>query len=103
MLSMEKVEVKITSQPNSVQVQKGELAKVTVKATGDGLTYKWYYKNLGDSEYSYTSTFKGNTYSVEMNDTRNGRKVFCKITDKYGNSVKSDTVELLMVSDARNG
>ena len=32
-----------------------------------------------------------------MDSSRNGRKVYCVVTDKYGNSVKTNTVTLAMV------
>jgi len=86
----------IVSQSKSVWVPEGEKAVVTVEATGDGLTYKWYYKNPGASKYTYTDSFKGNTYSVTMTEARSGRYVYCKVTDKYGNTVKSKTVSVNM-------
>gem|GEM_PF-1060079 len=89
--------VKIAAQPENVIVPNGEKASVTVSATGDGLTYKWYYKNKGASKFSYTSTFTGNTYSTTMSDSRDGRQIYCVITDKYGNSVKTDTVILSQI------
>jgi len=88
--------VGITAQPQSVAAFRGEKATVTVQAAGEGLTYTWYFKNKGDSSFSKTDTFKGNTYSVEMNASRNGRQVYCVITDVYGNIVQSDTVTLSM-------
>ena len=88
--------MKITKQPQIVVVKSGETAKTTVTAEGDGLTYKWYYKDRGVSKFSYTSTFKGNTYSATMNDARNGRQIYCVITDKYGISAKTKTVTLNM-------
>ncbi|MBE6038548.1 MAG: hypothetical protein E7218_05015 [Anaerofustis stercorihominis] len=88
--------VTITAQPMNVTVVKGATAKVTVGATGEGLTYKWYFKNAGASKFSYTSSFTGNSYSVKMDASRNGRQVYCVVTDKYGNSVQSDTVTLSM-------
>ena len=87
--------LEITAQPESVVVPNGKKASVTVNATGEGLTYKWYYKNKGASKFSYTSTFTGNKYSVTMSDSRDGRQIYCVITDKYGNSVKTDTVTLI--------
>ena len=86
--------LKITAQPEDVSVFDGMKASVTVNATGDGLTYKWYYKNKGAFKFSYTSTFTGNEYSVTMSDLCDGRQIYCVITDKYGNSVKTDTVTL---------
>ncbi len=90
------VPVKITTQPKNVSVQSGKVARVTVNATGDGLTYQWYFKNKGDSKFSLTNSYKSNTYSLEMNGTRAGRQVYCVITDKYGNEVKTNTVTLGM-------
>ena len=95
-LDMVKNEAVIITQPKSVWVAEGEKASVTVEAEGDGLTYKWYYKNPGASKYTYTSSFKGDTYSITMNEARDGRYVFCKVTDAYGNTVKSKTVSLNM-------
>ena len=86
----------IVTQPTDVTVAKGKTAKVMVQATGDGLTYQWYYKNAGASKFSLTDSFKGNSYSVSMSAARNGRQVYCVITDKYGNSVTTNTVTLKM-------
>ncbi|MBQ9761515.1 MAG: hypothetical protein IJV82_00370 [Oscillospiraceae bacterium] len=86
----------ITTQPVSVTVAAGQTAKVTLKAQGDGLTYKWYYANKGQSKFTYTATFKGNTYTAQMNATRDGRRIYCVVTDKNGNSVRSNTVTLSM-------
>ena len=87
---------KITRQPINVTAANGSKATVSVAATGDGLTYKWYIKNPGATKFSYTSTFKSNTYSVLMDGTRSGRQIYCVITDKYGNSIQSNTVTLKM-------
>ena len=86
----------ITKQPKTVAVQSGKQAKVTVSAVGTGLTYKWYYKDKGASKFALTNSFKGDSYYIEMNGTRAGRQVYCVITDKYGNSVKTNTVTLGM-------
>ncbi len=91
-----KTALKITKQPSSVTAPKGKTAKVTFSATGDGLKYYWYYKNSGDKKYTRTSSFKSNTYSVTMSKERSGRKVYCVVKDKYGNSVKTDVVTLYM-------
>lgn len=88
--------IKIASQPKSVAVYEGEKANISFVARGVGLQYTWYYKDKGASSFSKTNTFKGNTYSASMSDSRNGRQVYCKITDKYGNSVKTNTVTLYL-------
>jgi len=86
--------VRITGQPQSVKVKVGATASVAVTAKGDGLTYRWYFKDLRASEFRYTASFKGSTYSVEMTNARSGRQVYCVITDKYGNSVQTQAVTL---------
>ena len=91
---------KITTQPKSVTVAKGYAAKVTVVATGDGLTYTWYYKNAGASSFSKSSVTKA-TYGVTMDAKVNGRQVYCVVKDRYGNSVKSSTVTLSMKQTAK--
>ncbi len=88
--------VKIVEQPQNAVALEGKAATSTVEATGDGLTYKWYYKNKGASEFIYTSSFKSNTYTAIMNETREGRQIYCVITDQYGNSVQTDTVTLIV-------
>ena len=85
----------ITTQPKDVTVAKGSKAKVTVKATGDELTYTWYIKNPGASKFTKSSVTKS-SYSVTMTSKVNGRQVYCVVTDKYGNKVKSEIVTLRM-------
>ncbi len=91
----------ITQQPQSVTVASGAQATVTVKASGTGLTYKWYYKNKGDANFTYTKSFTTNTYSVQMTAARAGRQVYCVITDGSGNSIKSNTATLNMGSSLK--
>ena len=88
--------VAIVQQPESVTVAEGETAKITVKAIGDGLKYTWYFSDVDDATFKKTSTFKGNTYSVKMSEARDGRLVYCVITDAYGNKVATDVVSLKM-------
>jgi len=88
--------LKITAQPKRAYALENETAEVSFTAEGDGLTYTWYYKNADGSKFSKTSTFTGNTYTMEMNETRNGRQVYCVVTDRYGNSLRTDTVDLIM-------
>ena len=94
-LTLEKTPLAIVQQPASVTVASGETAEATVEATGDGLTYVWYYKNASATKFSKSTTTTA-TYSAVMNATRNGRQIYCVITDAYGNTVKSATVTLSM-------
>lgn len=88
--------VSITQQPKSVTVKEGQTAKVSFQAVGDGLKYTWYFIDVDDATFKKTSTFTGNTYSVKMGDSRNGRLIYCVVADAYGNKVATDIVSLKM-------
>ena len=88
--------LKITKQPVSVSGAAGETVTVIVEAEGEGLTYEWYYKNATGSKFTKTDAFTGNTYTVEMSSSRNGRQIYCVITDQNGNRVTTNTVTISM-------
>ena len=85
----------ITAQPKTVYAKYGSTAKVTIKASGEGLKYIWYTKNPGDSKF-VKSSVTGASYSLKMDNTRKNRAVYCVVKDKYGNTVKSKTVYFRM-------
>ena len=85
----------ITKQPTSVKVAEGAKATVKVTATGEGLSYTWWVAPAGSTTFSKSSV-TGASYSVTMDATRSGRKLYCVVSDAYGNSVKSNTVTINM-------
>ena len=89
--------VKITKQPTSIAVSKGNNAKVTVIADGSGLTYQWYFCDEGSTTFS-KSDITSMTYSCTMNEKTSGRRVYCVITDSNGISITSDTVTLCLTT-----
>ena len=86
-------DLKITTQPSSMKIAADKTGKLTLKAKGEGLKYKWYYKNPSAKKYTAASE-KTSSYSVKMNNSRDGMKVYCVVTDKYGNKLQSKTVTL---------
>ena len=84
----------ITTQPKSARAAFGKKVTVTVAATGDGLSYQWYKRDVGQEEFT-PATIKTAKYSVKMTQERSGRSIYCVITDRYGNSVQTDTVRIL--------
>ncbi len=94
--SSSQAQLTVTKQLKSASAYKGKKVKLTVNAKGEELKYTWYYKDKGAKSFKKTNTFKGNTYTLEMSSKNSGRKVYCKITDKYGNSVKTKTATLTM-------
>ena len=86
----------ITSQPKNVTAEKGKTAAFTVKASGSGLSYQWYYKKAGASGWSKWNGHTSATTTAVANDSWNGMKVYCVVKDSSGNTVSSNaaTVKL---------
>ena len=96
------LELAIKTQPKNVQTVVGGKATVTVEAKGEGLTYTWYYANKGASSFTKDTSFKSNTYSLTMSEANDGRRVYCVISDKYGESVTTDVATMSIGSPNGN-
>ena len=88
--------LKITAQPKSVTVSAGESVTFTVKASGTGLQYQWYYKKKGQSAWSKWGTRTTASTTAASNDTWDGMQVYCKVTDSKGNSVNSSAATVTL-------
>ena len=88
-------ELTVDSQPSDCAVAKNKKAAASFKVSGDELKYQWYGKDPGQTKF-WKSSIKTDTYSVSMVPAKSGRQIYCVVTDKYGNSVTSDTVTLSM-------
>ena len=87
-------ELVITAQPVNYEGLIGDTATFTVEATGTGLTYRWYYRAKGKTEWS-TSSVSGSktaTISVEMTSTRMKYEYSCVVKDAAGSSLRTDAV-----------
>ena len=82
----------IIEQPKSCAIALGESLTLSVKAQGMGLQYQWYYKKEGQSQFSEWPSRVRPTETVIPPDSWNGIQLFCIVTDKYGNSVQSETI-----------
>ena len=71
-----------------------------MKATGDGLTYQWQYKDVGGSWAN--SSFRTATMSVKLTEARDGRQYRCVITDD-GGIVKTSSEAIVEVRAAEEG
>lgn len=84
----------ITTQPESQEILKGEIAAFVVKAEGTGLKYQWQYRINGNA----WSNIPGNSTDSDVRltglDSRNGWQIRCVITDAAANTVYSDVVSL---------
>ena len=86
---------KITTQPTSKSVKVGKTVKFTVKATGEKLSYQWYYsKNAGKTWNKITAAAgKKATYSFKATKAKNGYRYKCVVTNAAG-KVTSKVVKL---------
>ena len=83
----------ITQQPENDRAAIGKKVSVSVGAKGDGLTYRWFWRSPGSEEFR-ESPITSSTYTLKMTAARSGRDLYCVITDRYGNSVQSETVKI---------
>jgi len=90
-------ELEIVTQPTDAKVALGDDIAVKVEAKGEGLKYRWYFKDANATKFS-TSSITTDTYTAEMTTARANREVYCVITDALGNTVTSDTVKLIRVA-----
>ena len=87
--------VKITSQPSNVTAEPGQKTTFTVRASGSGLKYQWYFKK--DSIGAAWTEWAGHTTAVtsaSANVTWDGMLVRCEVTDSDGNSVVSEAAKV---------
>ncbi|MBQ1675688.1 MAG: hypothetical protein II069_06635 [Oscillospiraceae bacterium] len=103
-----KVNTTITAQPKDVSAAVGTTAKVTVSATGAGLTYQWQHKVSGREWKNSTATgYNTAAMSVKVNSGGwNGCQFRCVITDANGVQTVSDaatlTVKTVITAQPRN-
>ncbi len=87
-------DITITKQPQSKTITEGESLTLEVKATGNNLTYQWYFKKSGQSSFSEWKNRTNATETVTPNSSWNGIQLYCVIKDADGNSVRSNTVTI---------
>lgn len=90
------VDLVIVTQPVSAMGSVNEQMSYTVEATGNGLTYQWYYSDDGGTTWKISGTpgFATNTLLPILRDYRDGYKYYCQITDIFGNTVNSNVVSM---------
>ena len=85
----------ITKNPSSLSVTNGNKATFKVSATGKKLTYQWYYKWSGASDwYAVTGNGTSATYSFTASTAHNNYYYCCKVTNSAGDSVWSSSAKL---------
>ncbi|MBR6836716.1 MAG: hypothetical protein IKM72_12050 [Oscillospiraceae bacterium] len=86
----------ITLQPSDFVGVIGTKAVFTVKAEGEGLTYKWQYNNGTGWHNSTSAGYNTPSLSIKATEARNGQMYRCVVTDMYG-CVTSNEVSIIVV------
>ena len=79
----------ISRQLSDVKVKSGAKVTFSVKATGNGLKYKWFYMKAGDTDWREWNGRVASSFTVSSNGTWNKMLVRCVITNSSGVSVTS--------------
>ena len=90
--------ITITQQPESQSILLGKTLTLSVSATGSELKYQWYFRKMGKTEFSLWTDRTHATETVTPNATWDGIQLYCEIKDGAGNTVKSDTVTIRVLS-----
>ena len=94
-------ELKITANPQNVTITAGDSVTFTVKASGVGLNYQWYYKKKGAADWSKWGARTTASTTATSNDTWNGMQVYCKVTDSKGASVNSTAATITLKAELK--
>lgn len=86
-------ELAIIDQPTVVEGALNKSVSVALDVTGDDLTYVWYYSDNGGKSY-YKSSLTTATYDIVLKEERMGRKVYCEITDAFGEKETSKVITI---------
>ena len=100
-LVADEVDLVILTQPESFVGAVNDNVTFAVEATGNGLTYEWFYSTDGGEtwEKSYSPGYLTNTLAPILRSHRDGNMYKCVVTDVLGNSVESDVVSMSVETD----
>ena len=83
-LDMRENPITVVSQPEDWAGELNEYPEIRVVAEGEGLTYQWYYRDDGQTEWRLSSETDNAYDSFPLRADRNGRELYCVVTDEYG-------------------
>ena len=81
--------LKITSSPDNVALAAGDSVTFTVKASGTGLKYQWYFKKAGQTSWNLWNGRTTASTTAISNATWDEMQVRCLVTDATGGKVYS--------------
>ena len=91
--------IQILTQPDDYYGAEADAAPFTVEATGEGLTYRWYYSTGGENwSVSYSDGYDTPTLTPVLRSYNSGRMFRCLITDVNGNTEWTNAVTMALAS-----
>ena len=87
----------ITQQPQSVTAGIGDTVTFSVKAIGSGLSYQWYYRKVGSLNWMKWEGHTTSTTSAQTNESWNGMRVMCIVTDSSGSRLNTYSAEVTLI------
>ena len=86
--------VTITKEPSDAFGAVGDYVKLECEASGENLTYRWYYRNPGSKTWTQSSSAKEEQiWNLKIwGDYVYGQAFKCVVTDAQGNSAETKTV-----------
>lgn len=92
----------ILTQPTDIFTEVGKTIKLAVKAQGTGiLTYQWYFKKAGASEWSIWNNHNTASTNALVNATWDGIQLYCVISDAAGSTVNSNAITVFATDKVR--
>ena len=93
-ITVKEIAIKITSQPSDYTGAAGSVAKFSVTASGEGLTYQWQLKKGSKWADLSSGGAKTASMSVKVDDSKNGKVYRCLITNASGEQLASKEVAI---------
>ena len=87
----------ITQHPQPVTAEIGDTVTFTVKASGNGLRYQWYFRKVGSMNWIKWEGHTTAVTSATANESWNGMKVMCIVTDDSGSRLNSGSAEVTLI------
>ena len=96
----ENIPLEIVSAPENYVGSVSDKVSFTVEATGNGLTYEWFYSANGGETWSksYATGYMTNTLEVVLYGYRDGYMYKCVVSDVLGN--KAETAASMVVGSS---
>ena len=88
---------RITHYQTQLTAKLGDHIFVRVFANKPVKKYEWYYSNAGYTNFTLTGSFTDYYYTTEMSKERDGRKIYCILTDEDGNKIQTETFTFVMI------